>query len=315
MNYFDLHCDTAYAITHSHFMHHSLRTNELSVSLDGFDEYEKKAACFAFWSDNDKPESEVFDDYIEMYDYLAKEVEKNRDKALFCDDEKTLTSDDGRLKIIRTVEGARLIGTDLSKLEKLRVMGIRVLTLVWGGTCSVGGAHDTDEGLTDFGFRVVEECEKLGIIIDLSHSSDKLFFDVANVAKKPFIATHSNARAVCDHKRNVTDTELRTIISSGGVVGINLVKQHLSKALSEGEPDAETVYDTVTKHIFYLAEKGSPKNICLGLDFDGTQTLPVLNRTEQVKELATQLRARGMSDETVGDVMYNNAYRFFANNL
>ena len=148
MNYFDLHCDTAYEMYTQKL---PLAQNTLAVDLDGFDAYDRKAQIFAVWSENTKSAGDVYGDFFAILDYLKQQIAQNEDRAVLCTDRETLVSDDRRLKVIPSVEGSRLIENDLDRLDILREHGVRVLTLAWGGECAVCGAYDTDVGLTDFG--------------------------------------------------------------------------------------------------------------------------------------------------------------------
>lgn len=313
MNYFDLHCDTAYEMYQKS---KPLDKNTLAVSLDGFDKYERKAQVFAVWSENTKSPGDVYGDFFRILDNLKEQIAANGDRAVFCTDASVLSADDTRLKIIPAVEGSRLIENDSSRLEILREVGIRILTLAWGGECPVCGAYDTDMGLTDFGYEVVERCEKLGIILDVSHLSEKGFWDLANVAKKPFIASHSNAKALCTHPRNLSDTQLRTIVSQGGIAGVNLVGKHLSKTFAESSGhDPEAVLDTVVKHLVHFMEKGCAKNVCLGCDLDGSEALAGLETVADIGKIGVYMKRHGADDLLIDDIFYNNAYGFFMKNL
>ncbi len=313
MNYFDLHCDTAYEMFKKN---QPLSGNNLAVSLEGFANFDKKAQIFAVWSENTASPEDVYGDFFKILDNLKEEINQNSDRAVFCSDRETLALDDTRLKIIPAVEGSRLIGNDISRLEILREMGVRVLTLAWKGECAVCGAYDTETGLTDFGYQVLEMCEKLGIIVDVSHLSEKGFWDVANVAKKPFISSHSNAQALCVHPRNLSDTQLRTVVSTGGISGVSLVGKHLSKAFAENEAvDTEAVIETLVKHIVHFIEKGCEKNVCLGLDFDGVTPLKGLERVEDIVKIEEYMRLHGAELTLIDDIFYNNAYNFFLKNL
>ena len=313
MNYFDLHCDTAYEM---YIKKQPLDSNSLAVSLEEFEGFEKKAQVFAVWSENTSPAGDVYGEFFNILENLKTEIDKNYEKAVFCCDAESLATNDTRLKIIPAVEGSRLIENDISRLEILRESGVRILTLAWEGLCSACGAYDTDTGLTDFGYKVVEICEKLGIILDVSHISEKGFWDIANVAKKPFIASHSNAQAICNHPRNLSDTQLRTIVSTHGIAGVNLVGKHLSKTFAENQyPDTDSVKETVVKHIVHFIEKGCEKNVCLGCDFDGTIPLNGLEKVSSVKSIAEYMSTLGASPSLIDDIFYNNAYNFFVKNL
>lgn len=313
MNYFDLHCDTAFDMYHKKC---GLAENSLAVSLKGFEKYEKKAQVFAIWSDNKKSPDENYADFFSIFDNLKQEVEENCEKAVFCTNSAALSDGDTRLKIIPAVEGSALLGKDISRLEILREYGVRILTLTWGGICEVGGAHDTKEGLSDFGFKVVEACEKLGIIIDVSHLSEKGFWDLANIATKPFIASHSNSADICIHTRNLSDTQLRTIVTSGGITGVNLVKHHLSKAFVDNlEVDCDLACEAVIKHIVHFMEKGSANSVCIGTDLDGTAPIIGLDKVEYIYKIGEKMKNQGAPDSMINDIFYNNAYNFFIKNL
>ena len=314
MNYFDLHCDTAYEIYTKKL---PLAHNTLAVDLDGFDAYDRKAQIFAVWSENTKRAGDVYGDFFEIINYLKEQIALNESRAVLCTDKETLLSDDRRLKILPSVEGSRLIENDLDRLDILREHGVRVLTLAWGGECAVCGAYDTECGLTDFGYKVVERCEELGILLDVSHLSEKGFWDLANVAKKPFIASHSNAQSICNHARNLSDTQLRTILAHGGIAGVNLVGKHLSRTFEDEQmiPDKEAALDAVSKHIVHFMEKGNAKSVCLGCDLDGTHPLAGLERVRDIASLGQYMKAHGADDQLIDDLFYGNAYRFFAKNL
>ena len=313
MNYFDLHCDTAYELYHKK---QPLGTNSLAVSLDSFDAYKKKAQVFAVWSENTKAPGDVYGDFFEIFENLKSEIAKNDDRAVLCTDAGALGMDDNRLKIIPAVEGSRLLENDIGRLTILRELGVRILTLAWGGECPACGAFDTEIGLTDFGYELVKSCEELGIIVDVSHMSEKAFWDLANVASKPFIASHSNAGGICSHPRNLSDTQLRTVISHGGIVGVNLVAEHLSKTFAEKAPDdPSAVTETVVKHLVHFIEKGSEKNVCLGCDLDGTAPLIGLEKSADIQSIAACMRSHGAEGALIDDVFYGNAYRFFLKNL
>lgn len=314
MNYFDLHCDTAYELYHQK---QNLDSNNLSVNLDGFDAYERKAQIFAVWTDNKIPKARAYEDFFAIFDYLNNQINKNSERAVLCTESDVLLSDDKRLKIIPSVEGIDIIEHDIKRLELLREKGIRIITPAWRGENNVCGSYDTDVGLTDFGYRVIEECENLGIIIDVSHMSEKSFWDFANIARFPFFASHSNSQALCSHERNLSDTQLRTIVTSGGVVGVNLVGKHLSKAFSENHSDIdpEAVKETFIKHIVHFAEKGCDKNVCIGSDFDGTPALPGLESVDKMTEVSELMKEKDASSVFINDIFYQNAFNFFANNL
>lgn len=313
MNFFDLHCDTAYKMFH---LNYPLGENPLAVSLEGYSHFEKKAAVFAVWTDSKIAPSKAFEDFSEIIGNLKNHAERNEELAVFCTESDVLCSDDGRLKIIPAVEGADLLENDISRLEYLREKGVRVLAPMWGGENICGGAHDSASGLSDFGYRVIEECEKIGIIIDVSHMSEKSFWDTVNFAKFPIFASHSNSAALCAHSRNLSDTQARTIASGNGAVGVSFVGKHLSKSLAvpSGE-SSESAMDAAAEHILHFLEKCGAENVCIGSDFDGTEPLPGLERVENVEGFAEYIKNKGIPQDIVDGVFYENAFEFFKNNF
>lgn len=308
MDYFDLHCDSAFELYRKKA---DLYSNSLGVSLEKYQKYNRKAQIFAVWCDSASTDDEAYLEFRRISAEFASQIEKYSENAVLCTNRQTLEGDsDTRLRAILAVEDARLLGNDISRLERLYDSGVRLLTLGWQGSTGICGAYDTDTGLTPFGFEVLKECESLGITIDVSHLSEKAFWDVAGKATKPFCATHSNSAMLCPHTRNLTDTQFRTVAASGGVVGVSFVGKHLSARLEEQRADADAVYETICTHIEHFLEM-APEAVCIGSDFDGTQRLPGLSDVSEVESLADALQRRICSEQTVSQVFYTNAYRFF----
>lgn len=311
---FDLHCDTLSEIYNSK---ETLFSNTRAVSIDKFSGFEKKAQIFAIWSDDKKTEDEAYVNFLHTATEFKTQVEENSEYIDLCTTKEELEASQnaGRISAILSVEDAKLLSGDISRLERLYETGVRVLTLGWKGHSCVCGAYDTDDGLTEFGFEVLKACEDMGIIIDVSHLSEKSFWDVAGKATKPFIASHSNSHILCDHRRNLTDVQLRTIVSSGGICGINLVGKHLAKRLpGEKALDPSEVLGAVCSHIEHFSSI-APESICLGLDLDGTDPLAGLESVDKTPMLFEALTNRGMDENQAENIFYNNAYNFFLKNL
>ena len=311
---FDLHCDTLSEIYKSK---EPLLSNTKAVSIEKFSSFDKKAQVFAIWSDNEKTEDEAFVTFQHTATEFREQIEENANLISLCTtkDELEQAQKDGKLSAILAVEDAKLLSGDLSRLERIYEFGVRILTLGWKGHSCVCGSYDTDDGLTPFGFEVLRECENLGIVVDVSHLSEKGFWDVAGKAQKPFIASHSNSHILCDHRRNITDVQLRTIASAGGICGISLVGKHLAKRLPEENAlDPAEVLEAVCAHIEHFSEI-TPENICLGLDLDGTEPLAGLESVDKAPVLFEALTNRGMDEKQAENIFYNNAYNFFLKNL
>ena len=311
---FDLHCDTVSEIYKSK---ESLLSNTKAVSIDKYSCFSKKAQVFAIWSDNEKSEDEAFVTFQHTATLLREQIEENKELVSLCTTSQELENaqKEGKLSAILAVEDAKLLSGDLSRLERLQEFGVKILTLGWKGHSCVCGSYDTDDGLTDFGFEVLKECENLGIIVDVSHLSEKGFWDVAGKAQKPFIASHSNSHILCGHRRNLTDIQLRTIVSAGGICGVNLVGKHLAKRLPEEKALVPSeVLEAVCQHIEHFSSI-APQNICLGLDLDGTEPLAGLESIDKTPVLFEALTNRGMDEAQAESIFYDNAYNFFLKNL
>lgn len=167
-------------------------------------------------------------------------------------------------------EGSEILGGSLEELEKLYESGLRILTLSWNNdndVCDSVAGQNIHNGLSEFGRKVVEKAQGLGILIDVSHSSDKTVEDVLAITKSPIIASHSNARALCGHRRNLTDNQIKAIAKTGGVIGINLCPSFLNNS-----GNAEIL--DIIRHIEHISALAGTQYVGFGCDFDGIETLP-----------------------------------------
>ena len=208
-----------------------------------------------------------------------------------------------------TLEDAVPFGQDLGRLKEFYDLGVRLVTLTWNHENSVGWPNSTNRtvmgrGLKPFGREVVEEMNYLGILVDVSHLSDGGFWDVVRLSKKPFIASHSNARAVTSHPRNLTDRMIRAVAESGGVIGLNFCPSFLS------EKKISTVAGML-RHLHHIYQVGGEDVLALGSDLDGISGKLQLNSCDQIEYLARALRRHGMSWRVLEKLWYQNARRVF----
>lgn len=207
---------------------------------------------------------------------------------------------------ILEAEGAEILGGSLKELKRLYNIGLRILTLVWNydnDVCDSAAGQNPHNGLSAFGYNVVEEAEKLGIVIDVSHASDKTFDDVMNITKKPVIASHSNARAVCNHKRNLTDAQIKSIAARGGVIGINLYSDFLVNSGNARLLD-------IIKHIEHIAALAGTSCIGIGADFDGIDAMPQeITGVENLKDIIETLLRHNYSEDHVKAIAGGNFVR------
>jgi len=204
--------------------------------------------------------------------------------------------DTRQVRYIIEAEGAEILGDSLDELDRLYDKGLRILTLSWNfdnSVCDSAAGVNTHNGLSAFGRKVIERAEKLGIIIDLSHSSDKTFSDVEEIAKKPFIASHSNSRTVCGHRRNLADDQVISVAKRGGVIGINLYPRFLADTGNAGITE-------IIKHVEYISSLVGTGHIGFGFDFDGIDYTPDgIRGVEDTVKVAEALLRLNYSEEAV----------------
>lgn len=211
---------------------------------------------------------------------------------------------EGKLAGFLTVEGGSALGGKLERVEELYRAGVRMLTLTWNGKNELASGHDTGEGFTAFGREAVAALEERGILVDVSHLNDRGFEELLGFAKKPFAASHSNARSVCAHRRNLPDDFVREMVRRGGLIGLNYCQNFLS---DDGRGDLEDLW----RHVERFLELGAGKCLALGSDYDGTDIHSDLDSVEKALGLYDFLIRRGLPEETAEDILFGNAWRFF----
>jgi len=209
----------------------------------------------------------------------------------------------GKSAALLSVEGAELLDCDLQKLEWAYEQGVRAVNLTWNYANLLSGSNleKPDQGLTEQGRAFVKRMQELGMLVDVSHLSDPGFWDVMELAEKPVFASHSNARAVCPHRRNLTDEQFTAIIEKKGVAGLNMAVGFLGE-----DPDI----DTIVAHVEHWMALGGEKNISLGGDWDGIgQTPRGIAGIQDIGKLAERLLRMNYKEEQVDDLFYNNLMR------
>lgn len=221
---------------------------------------------------------------------------------------------DGVIAAVLHVEGAEAIGPELDELEVLYQAGLRSLGPVWsrsnvfarGVPFRFPGSPDTGPGMTEAGRRLVRECGRLGIMIDLSHLNERGFWDVAKITGEPLVATHSNAHTLCPTTRNLTDRQLDAVRESGGMVGVNFAVAFLRE---DGREEPETPLSEIVRHVDYLVRRMGVDHVGLGSDFDGATIPRELGDAAGLPRLMGALRERGYSDEELRKLAHGNWLR------
>ena len=302
---FDLHCDTALALLGKSMNEAgSLRKNETHIDLERASKLGGYAQCFACFTTPYMEQWAKVSPIVIFERELAtiqREVDKNKDliSIAYSAAEIEQNQEKGKMSAVLTLEGTAGIGYDPALLEDLHAIGFRISSLGWNDSNPLTGSHKTGGGLTDQGREFVKEAQRLGILVDVSHISDEGFWDMMDITNAPIIATHSNSRAVWNESRNLTDEMFLAICKTGGVAGYN--------ACAEFTGENPTI-DTICDHIFHFMELDpSGKHIALGGDLDGVDNMPAgFEGVQSWPVLAQRLLERGLSEETVMDIYWNN---------
>ena len=303
---FDLHCDTALELLGQKDKQPvSIAQNSLHIDLDRAKSLSGYAQCFACFTTPEmtkwmgqSPES-VFE--AERTAIMGA-IHKHSDVLCqaFCADDIVKNRENGMFSAILTIEGPSGFGYDPAKLEELYRLGFRITTLGWNESNMLTGSHITGEGLTEKGREYIRRAQQLGMIIDVSHISDKAFWQIMDMTTAPVIASHSNSRKIWNVSRNLTDEMFIALCETGGLTGVNLYTEFLGE-----HADIDTVCDHIL-HFLDLDPEGL--HIGLGGDLDGCDTLPVgFSGVQDYNKLSDALLNRGVSERIIMNIFWNNA--------
>ncbi len=316
----DMHCDTVYMLLKKRRAGEAagLLENTLHMDLQKMKRGDYLLQNFAMFV-HQKETEKLYEECKAEYDVFADEMEKNKELISqvfsYRDIEKNMAR--GRISALLTVEEGEVCQGEIKKLEELYQLGVRMMTLVWNydNSLSTSASGHTPPaprkysgnrpGLTETGMEFVQRMEELGMIPDVSHMSDAGIEDMLNITEKPFVASHSNARSLCPHQRNLTDDFLKRMGNKGCVIGANYFSRFLKK-------DAEfTENEWIADHIFYMVNAAGSESVGLGSDFDGIECGLEMKNCSKMQALADVLSRRGMSDEQIERVFYKNVLRLY----
>lgn len=311
MKVFDLHCDT---ITALETVQADLDNEMSAVNLHSaaWGNFEAYAQCFAaFLSDNYRGEAAI-EKWNRIYGWFERQLALYPDKIqqVRCGSDLRKIEADGKIAAILTTESGAAFAGELGRIAELREKGCLITSLTWNGATELaGGVYTPEIGLTDFGKEAVKEMERVGMVVDISHMCDKAVDDFLKIAQKPFAATHSNCRSVCNAMRNLTDDYIREMVDRGCLAGIN----YLIYFLREGTPELAG-YEDVARHVEHFLNLGGENIIALGSDFDGATVPESFNQVGKLGSLYDYLCGEfgaGITDK----IFYDNARDFFERNL
>lgn len=300
LSLFDGHCDTPWKMARYGY---GLKSNNLHIDLDRAGKFSNYAQFFAIW---DTPEACAGGDrFTPILNNLLSQLDKNSEKIILCKSAMQAQSafEAGKAAAFIGLEGAHIIYCRPDLLEIAYSRGVRSLNITWNNANTLSGSHcrERERGLSDLGRQFVRLCNRLGIIVDVSHLSVPGFWDVTETTSSPIIASHSNSRGIFEHTRNLSDDQFRAIVELGGVAGINLYPDFIGT-----KPDM----DSLIKHILHFLDLGGDKNISIGTDFDGID-MPVkgIGGIDELDRLYDKMLSCGIYEKTAKDIFFNNLMR------
>lgn len=308
----DMHCDTILKLM-EYKGNLGLYDNDLSIDIKKLKKGNSLAQFFAMWV-NLKSERDPMELCLEMIDKFYEEIEKNSHSISIATNYKDIINNDeeGKISAVLTIEEGGAIKGELYNLRNFYRLGVRAITLTWNDVNEIGYPNFHEEyrykGLTSFGQEVIYEMNRLGMLIDVSHLSDEGFYDVSRLSSKPFIASHSNSRAMKEHLRNLTDDMIKVLSNSGGVMGICFERDFL------GDTERARIEDMI-RHIEHIKNIGGIDVLALGSDYDGSHPNCEIDNIGEMEKLAYALKDNKFSEDEIDKIFYKNALRVIKDTL
>ena len=329
MKYIDLHCDTISMLA-DHPDRGHLFQNDLEVDLQKLRAGGAIVQDFALFVDM----GSCADPWA-RYQQLLAEYRKQK-AAWGAHFRQVLTAADARACEADGMPGAMLsieeggvLGGSLDRLHQVYEDGVRLITLTWNYPNELGwpnGMEGPDKGLTEAGWAVVEEMERLHMIVDTSHLNDKGTREVLTRARRPPVASHSDARALTNHTRNLPDDLLALYGERGGLIGLNFANHFLGSPAVTALPGRDDIdfskgpvavsrIEDMVRHGLYILDKAGEDVLCLGTDFDGIDPTLEVRDASEMPRLADAFLAAGLTEAQVEKIFYKNALRYMEDML
>lgn len=321
MNFIDMHCDTIARIGEIREQGKSccLNSNELQLDIMRMKEAGYLMQTFALFIDKENTKQPL-EDCFRLLDIFYMEMEKNSQwiRPLTSAAQLFNNKKNGIMSALLAIEEGGVCFGRVDLLRNFYRLGVRLITLTWNYENEIGfpnrvmenipfGKPETERGIKEKGIYFLEEMERLGMIIDVSHLGDAGFYDVCRYTKKPFIASHSNSRTVCPHVRNLTDDMIRMLAERGGVLGINFAAGFTE--YKDGQGEIGTI-DGLIRHMKYIVNLAGIEAVGLGSDFDGIERKIEMDHCSMMPILAERMKKAGFSEEEVEKICYKNMLRF-----
>lgn len=325
MAYIDMHCDTLMLAALKDKKRDLFSRKELRVDFQRMKAGGTMAQFFAIFFPDDetykllgmKPmkDQEYFDLLFEYY-LKSMKAHSNIIKPAHTLQDLNANWKNGKMSGILTMEDGRIINGDLDKLDDFYDLGIRAIALTWNHANCFGFPHsenreEMNRGLTKFGKEAVEYMNEIGMMIDVSHLSEGGFWDVVRISDKPFIASHSNCRAICPHSRNMSDEMIKALGEKGGVMGLNFYPAFLNKDIS----DQNARLEIMAEHIMHMIRCGGIEVAALGSDFDGMDGNLEIASCEEYLKLFEFLQKKGLSEDDIEKITHKNVMRVMKDTL
>ncbi len=308
MDFFDLHCDTVTTAMHSSL---PMTYGYTDISFPITPKIKRHAQCFAIFCPDVISGEDAFNYYTmakHFFQFHLSEYPQYLEQVHAGSDIDSITKS-GKTAAILTVEGARVLDGNLDNLAVLKNDGVKMITLTWNGENELGsGSSKQDFALKPFGIDAVKEMERIGMLIDVSHLSDAGLDDVLKTVDCPIVASHSNMREICSHRRNLKDEQFREIVNRKGIVGINFYKDFLN---NKGE---EASLNDIVRHIEHMLMLGGENAVAMGSDYDGCEVVNGIKKLNDIQNLY-DLVQKEFGDEIAEKIFWKNAYNFFAERI
>lgn len=328
----DMHCDTIGAIYENKLLGnvYNLKDNNLHIDIKKMKKADYFLQNFAMFIDIKKYKN-PYKTLNEMIDIYYEELSKNKEyiEPVYNYKDILKCERDGKIAALLTIEDSGALECKIERLQEVYDRGVRLITLTWNYPNGVGYPNiklkvdengnvleksdlsivNSENGLTKFGIELVKSMEDMGIIVDVSHLSDGGFYDVLKYTKKPFVASHSNARSISNVARNLSDEMIKKLAERGGLTGINFCSNFIQPTPYK-EPTF-TYIDDIVKHIKHIKNVGGINSIALGSDFDGISRTLELVDGSYMQLLAEALLKNKFTYEEVEKIFYKNLLNLY----
>ena len=315
----DSHCDTPMFFTENskeNITMFGTRSDKVLVNLPKMTEGRLDASIMVAYLPQGERNEEAYKAATAKANRLLTQIDEivqaNSDRVGFAESSSDILrlKAQGKKAILRGIENGYAIGKDIGLLEQFKHRGIVYMTLCHNGDndiCDSARGNEEHGGLSDFGREVVQQMNRLGILVDLSHASEKSFYDALELSKVPIVCSHSSARALCDHPRNLTDDQMRALAKADGVAQTTVYQGFLR---TDGQA---TIIDAV-EHLCHAAKIMGVEHVGLGTDFDGDGGVPGLADASEIINFTRHLLRRQFSEQDIRLIMGGNFLRLIDNN-